>query len=453
MIRSWLAKHLFYPAQDALSGRSSVRLWRELEESQWWEPSRLVELQNSKLRKLVIHAAEQTLFYRRRLQQAGIEPTRVGGIEDLRDLPLLLKDDIRGEREQMVAASHHKELMTSCTSGSTGSPLIFWVGPTRCSADVAARLRAHRWFNVCVGDPVIYLWGSKIEINRQDRLKAVRDWLINEKLLSAFELTDEKLHQYANTFLQVRPHCVYSYASTLWRFAQFVHQHRPELKGVIRKVAFATGEQMLPEWRGEIIRHLECSVAEEYGCREGGLIAHECPQGAYHIMAEQVMVEILDDAGCPLPPGQEGRVVITNLESQAMPFIRYDTGDRAALRLGPCSCGRLLPTMCRPTGRTFDFLETNDGTKITGISLSRDLKEIEGIAHYRVTQEARARLRVLLVINSRYHRRDGEAQIRRFVSARIGSATEVIIDYVDRLPPHRSGKYRYVINAIGETRN
>ena len=109
--------------------------------------------------------------------------------------------------------------------------------------------------------------------------------------------------------------------------------------------------------------------------------------------------------------------------------------------------------MWRPTGRTFDFLETNDGTKITGVSLSRDLKEVEGISHYRVIQEAPARVRVLLVTNSRYHRHDGEAQIHRFVTARIGSATTVIIEYVDQLPSHRSGKYRYVINAISETGN
>ncbi len=448
MIRSWFARHVFYPAADALSGRGALRLWRELQESQWWNADRLRDLQGAKLKKLIAHAAGRTSFYRARLHQAGIDPLGVNCINDLRHMPLLLKDDIRAQREQMVADTHRDKSITSCTSGSTGSPLIFSVGKKRCGADLAARMRAHRWFNISTGDPVIYLWGSRIEIDRQDRLRAIRDWLINEKLLSAFELSDQMLHKYANKFLYIRPHAVYSYASTLWRFAQFVQQHRPELKGVIKKVAIATGEQLLPAWRSEIIRSLECSVAEEYGCREGGLIAHECPAEAYHIMAENIIVEIVDDDGRPVAEGEEGRIVLTNLEAYAMPFIRYDTGDRAALRGGSCSCGRGLPMMWRPTGRTFEFLETNDGTKITGVSLSRDLKEVDGIAHYRVIQEARDRVRILLVTNFRYCRQQGEPQIRRFVKARIGEATDVIIEYVDALPPHASGKYRYVINAI-----
>ncbi len=451
MIRSWLAKHVFYPTQDALRGLGSLRRWRDLEQSQWWSPDQLRAFQDTKLRQLIRHATSQTPFYRERFERVFIRPADVRSIDDLSDLPLLLKDDIRDGHEDMIADSHRGELMSSCTSGSTGSPLIFSVGRRRCGADLAARIRAHRWFDVCTGDPVIYLWGSRIETDRQDRLRAIRDWLINERLLRAFELSDEQLHGYADKFLYIKPYALYSYSSTLRRFAQFVHEHRPELKGVIRRVAFATGEQLLPQWREEIIRYLECSVAEEYGCREGGLIAHECPEEAYHLTAENIIVEILDDDGKVLPSDEEGRVVVTNLDAYAMPFIRYDTGDRAALRAGECACWLPLPMMWRPTGRSFEFLETNDGTQVTGVSLSRDLKEIEGLTHYRVIQEARDRVRILAVTNSHYRRAEGERQMRCFVKARIGDATQVIIEYVDDLPPHASGKYRYIINAIAES--
>ncbi len=102
----------------------------------------------------------------------------------------------------------------------------------------------------------------------------------------------------------------------------------------------------------------------------------------------------------------------------------------------------------RPTGRTFEFLETHDGTLITGVSISRDLKEVEGLAHYRVVQETRSRVRVALVTDSRYVVSTGEAVIRQRIQARLGPATQVLMEYFDELPPHPSGKYRYVINAI-----
>ncbi len=449
MIRSWLARHVFYPAQDALRGRSSLRLSRELEESQWWDPRRLESLRRLKLRQLLSHAGANCPFYAERLARSGIDPSAVQCIDDLRNLPVLSKAEIRAAGDAMISGLHGSDLETSCTSGSTGSPLIFSVGSRRCSADVAARIRAHRWFDVHIGDPVVYLWGSKIEVDRQDELKAVRDWLINEKLLSAFELSDRSLHRYADTFAYVKPYAMYSYASTLWRFAQFVHEHRPELKGVVRRVAFSTGEQMLPEWRTDIIRHLECSVAEEYGCREGGLIAHECPSGSYHIIAENIIVEIVDDQGRAVPSGVEGRLIVTNLDAYAMPFVRYDTGDRAALLPGSCECGRILPLMSRPAGRSFEFLERHDGTQITGVSLSRDLKEVAGIEQYRLIQETRHRVRILLVTQASFDKPSAEARIREFVEARIGPATEVAFEYLDELPPHRSGKYRYIVNAIG----
>lgn len=448
-----MTRHILYPVLEAATGRDTMRCWRALEESQWFDAGRLADIQGAKLHQLVEHAVEQTAFYGRRFEEASIDVTTVQSIRDLADLPLLTKDDVRAERERMVARSHCRELISSCTSGSTGSPLIFSVGRRRCQADVASRLMAHNWFGIQPGDPGVYLWGSRIEIDNHDRLKAVRDWLINEKLLSAFELSDERLQRYADYFLRVRPHYVYSYASSMWRFAQFVRECRPDLKGVVKKVAFASGEQMLPDWREEIIQALECSVAEEYGCREGGLIAHECPEGIYHIMAPNVIVEILDDAGRSLPAGEVGRIVVTHMESYAMPFIRYDTGDTAALGDGHCPCGRGLPTMQRPTGRTFEFLEAHDGTRITGVSISRDLKEVDGVSQYRVIQEATDRVRVMVVTNFRYSGAESESQIRRRVKARIGPQTSVEIEYVDALPPHPSGKYHYVVNAIEKNRH
>ena len=89
------------------------------------------------------------------------------------------------------------------------------------------------------------------------------------------------------------------------------------------------------------------------------------------------------------------------------------------------------------------------GTRITGVSLSRDLKEVEGIEQYRLIQETRHRVRVLLVTQASFDKSAAEARMCEFVEARIGPATVVVFEYLDELPPHRSGKYRYIVNAIG----
>ncbi len=448
MIRPWLARHVFYPAQDVLCGRDSLRYWKHLEHSQRWDPQQLRALQATKLRALV-QQARAAPFYAQRFHDCGLGPSESPALEVLGRLPVLTKSDIRGAAAAMLTQPQGRGLISSCTSGSTGSPLIFQVDRRRCRSDVAARLRAHAWFDIHPGDPAVYLWGSRIELEHQDRLKALRDWLINEKLLNAFELNERCLHAYADTVRRIRPRSMYSYAGTAWRFASFVADCRPELHGAVQTV-FATGEQLPAPWRADIIRALGSAVAEEYGCREGGLIAHECPAGSYHITAENVLVEILDDDGHPLPPGHEGDIVITNLEAYAMPFIRYATGDRGALGAAPCACGRTLPTMSRPTGRAFDFLITNDGTRVTGVSLSRDFKEIEGIVQYRIIQEEPLAVRIVLVINERFDPPAAERHMHRFVARRLGPRTELRLQYEAHLPPHRSGKYRYVVNALDE---
>lgn len=447
-MNSLLARHVFYPLQDRLCGRDSLAYARGLADTECWPADRLRELQSLKLQSLLAHAQGQVPFYRDLFGNVGLDVRDIKAVEDLAALPALTKDDVRRHRERMVAPSLERHTITSCTSGSSGSPLIFRVGRRRCRADIAARIRAHGWFGVHPGDRAIYLWGSRIELDRQDKLKAIRDWLVNERLLSAFDLSDRQLRRYARVFRKLRPASVYSYASTLWRFAEFAGRQAPELHGMVRRAAFVTGEQLLPNWRRDIVAALGCPLAEEYGCREAGLIAHECPAGAYHISAENLILEVLDDAGVPVPTGTTGNLVVTNLEAYAMPFIRYQTGDRGALRTGRCECGRGLPLMQRPTGRTFEFLETQDGTRLSGVALSRDLKEVEGISHYRVIQETRERVRVLIVPNERYHREEGEALIRRMIRARIGPQTEIPIHYLERLPPHPSGKYHYIVNAM-----
>ncbi|MCG3137223.1 MAG: hypothetical protein HJJLKODD_01066 [Phycisphaerae bacterium] len=449
MIRRWLARHLFYPVHEALCGRDTLHYLQQLRDSQWLAEDALQELALHKLQGLLHHAADQVPFYQARFLDAGFDPQAVKHLDDLQKLPILTKDEIRTHREQMLAAGvKTAELTESCTSGSSGSPLRFWIDRRRARSDPAARRRCHQWFGIEPGDRGVYLWGSTIELNTQDRLKQMRDWLINETLLNAFDLDDVHLRQYVERLLVLQPDYLYSYASTLWRLAEYVRTQQPELKGLIRRVAFATGEQLLPHWRDEIIQALECSVAEEYGCREGGLIAHECPAGAYHQMLENVVVEILDEAGRPVPDGVEGRMVITNLEAWAMPFIRYDTGDRAARRAGLCECGVRLPRLWRPTGRSFEFLVTNTGARITGVSISRDLKNVEGLAHYRVIQLAPDRVQVQVVPNFRFQPERGTAEIVRYIQARLGPATQVEIELLDQLPAHPSGKYRYVINAI-----
>ncbi len=448
MIKTLLSRHVFYPACERMCGRDSVPYAIELQDSQWRTAQELTDLQRNKLRALARHAVSETTFYARWCAQAGLTAVETCAEQGLEFWPVMTREAIRENDVNLVACSMRHALTTARTSGSTGTPLVFKLASRRRRADVAARLRCHAWFGLRPGDPTIYLWGTALLREQWRVLKAVRDWLINERLLDAFDLSQDTLEHYANVFLHMRPRAVYSYASTLWRFAQFVGECRPELHGCCSNVAFATGEELLPEWRTCIENALGCRVIEEYGTREGGMIAHQCAHGSYHIMSENVIVEILDDDDRRLPVGCEGRIVVTNLESVGMPFMRYDTGDRGSLRSGACACGINLPMMDKPLGRAFEFLCTTAGQQVSGRSVSRDMAEINGVAQYRLTQEAVDRVCLDVVPHPGADVSDLEHNVRWTIRSRLGSDMDIKVCLLNQLHPEPSGKWRYIINRL-----
>src|SRR5207253_2509642 len=122
------------------------------------------------------------------------------------------------------------------------------------------------------------------------------------------------------------------------------------------KVVFVTSEKLYDEQRNLISRVFGCAVANGYGGRDAGFIAHACPEGGMHISAEDIIVEIVDAAGQVLPPGSAGEIVVTHLATSHFPFIRYRTGDVGVLDRQLCACGRGLPLLKEIQGRTTDFV-------------------------------------------------------------------------------------------------
>jgi phenylacetate-CoA ligase len=190
-----------------------------------------------------------------------------------------------------------------------------------------------------------------------------------------------------------------------------------------------------------------CRVANGYGGRDAGFIAHECPSGGMHITAEDVIVEIVDPAGQPLPPGHSGEIVVTHLASADFPFIRYRTGDVATLATGSCPCGRGLPMLENIQGRTTDFVVAQNGTVMHGLALIYVVRDIPGIESFKIVQETAGHTRVFVVRGPGYAEADS-ARIRDGLQARLGAGVTIDVVTVDTLPPEASGKHRYVVSRV-----
>src|SRR5690606_21936692 len=132
--------------------------------------------------------------------------------------------------------------------------------------------------------------------------------------------------------------------------------------------SIVVGAEKLHDFQRDLIeRVFEAPVFETYGSREFMLIGAECEHhDGLHVTAENLIVEVIDDDGNPVPEGTEGDVAITDLTNLGMPFIRYRNGDRAVAAEGDCACGRTLPRLARVAGRRLDVLTTPDGRQLPG---------------------------------------------------------------------------------------
>ncbi len=443
------ASGILFPLHERLKGHDSVAVLRRLERSQWHSPGQIAHEQGLRLREFLVEIGARVPYWSRLFEQAGFDPRAVSAVADLRRLPLLTKAVIRDNLEQMKA-KNHGQLSRYNTGGSSGQPLVFFIGKARKAHDVAAKWRATRWWGVDIGDREGVVWGSPIEHGAQDRIRQWRDRLMRSTLLPAFEMSDAKLDAFVSWLRRERPRMLFGYPSALTYIAQHAEKRGVRLDDLGVRVVFVTSERLYDEQRQVIGKAFACPVANGYGGRDAGFLAHECPDGGMHLTAEDIVVEIVDAQGAPVPSGTAGEIVVTHLATMDFPFVRYRTGDIGVLGEQRCRCGRGLPLLHELQGRSTDFVVAADGTRMHGLALIYVLRDLPGVERFKVTQMSRTLTRVELVPTATLD----PAVLTTIVSGfkqRLGAQVAVEVEVVAAIAPEKSGKYRYVVSHALDT--
>ena len=446
----FLVRSVVFPLQEALKGHSTIKLLGELEESQHWDRQRLRDYRVRRLKAFLQTAQSDVPHYRDAWRAIGFDAGRMSELEDVQRLPFLTRETIQESRPSLESSKHRGRTQLVYTGGSTGVPVGILADTSRAAFSEAARIRCQRWFGVDIGDPEVVVWGSPIELGRQDRLRSVRDALLNTHLISAFNWTEENVVRALKTIASRRPSRMYGYAQSIAYLAQRADDMAFSLTPA--KVIFVTAEPLYDFQRERIRKTLGESVAAEYGARDAGLIGQECPEGTLHINAEGVLVEIVDDDGAVVPDGESGEIVITNWDTPAMPFIRYRTGDVGAVDTTSCPCGVSLPALKDVTGRMSDFLHGADGRRIHPLGAIYVLREMPMLKQFRIVQHSLSSLELQLVARAPLKSSDRDTIQRKF-EALLGSSVDIRYSLVDSIPSTASGKFRYVESRVEPSTN
>ena len=328
----------------------------------------IVALQEKLLRSQVENAWRNVPFYRRRWEAAGVRPDAIRTLDDLRRLPIVTKANFEEDlREHPPFGSYQgnaSPMRIHASSGSTGEPRPVFCTRADCKriAELSARrLRAQGVTPedlVQVTLPYTLYIGGTIALEGAMCLGAA---IIptGTGAMTPSQRQIEIARNWQPTVLCATP----SYALRLADVAK--EMNLDTARDFHFRIIYVTAQVLTPEMRREIEQRWNSRVYDNYGTVEAAASTFECQyQNEWHISEDAYIFEVVDiETEEPLPPGEEGVLVITSLFREASPFFRYRVGDIVSLREDPCSCGRTLRRMSAVKGRADEML------KLRGISV------------------------------------------------------------------------------------
>ena len=424
--------------------------YKRLLKTQYDPPERIRSRQLERMRLIVEHAYRTCKFWKERFDSVGIKPEEIRELEDLQKLPLLTKTDLRTRLDDMISSEFpdRKKLTLHKTSGSTGVAVVVYSNEKSDQFKRGAVLRSDEWSGWRLGEKKACIWGNpKI---RPDWKGKLRRFLLdrNYAYLDTLKMDEFAMEQFTSELLQAQPGMLFGHAHSLYLYAGYLKTKRPGVK--IRPNGVLSTCMVLHDFERKLIEEVfHCKPTNRYGCEEVSLIASECEKHeGLHVNADCLYVELIDNDGKPCGVNQPGRIVITDLWNQAMPMIRYEVGDMSLWSEKQCSCGRTLPLLTRIEGRVADYVMTNRGEYVSGISLTENFAcMVKGIAQLQIVQEEIDRFTFNIVKAPDFSEATLE-QIRKLVQKRFGNQAILECVYMDKIPQEKSGKYRFCISKV-----
>ena len=436
----WFLRNVVQRAGDAAMGHPMVQRLAFLESAQWWPADKIELYRRSQLRVLMA-AAQEVPFYREHLERSGISSSHIKSPADLRRVPAVTKEQLRENYPDRTIRSTGQRTYETKTSGSTG--LNFRLREDRATAGWyrAAFLLALEWAGWRMGDRHLQT-GISPDRGTEQRLK---DFLFRCAYFSAYDLSDEALDRALETLDRRRISHLWGYPGSLDCLAR-----RAQMRGFNRPITSLVtwGDSLQAGQRRRIEAGFQGHVFDTYGCGEGIQVAAQCGNGqGYHVYSLDTIVDYVDDAGVPVPPGTPGNLLLTRLHPGPMPFIRYRVGDVATSGADKaCSCGRAWEMLDSIQGRIADAVVTPGGNRLIVHFFTGVLEHFREIDQFQIVQDRLDSITLRLVSTPTWSNRSEQEIIAAL--QRRGAGLDIQIERVSDIPLTLGGKRRFVVSNL-----
>jgi phenylacetate-CoA ligase len=438
----------------------------------FWPLSAVEQLQRRRLQDVMRHAHATVPHYREAMDALGLRPEDVVTPEDLTALPLIDAHDVATAPLRFVAAPYRergREVFN--TSGSTlgvRKP-IFWdhasllLRPARAERDrvVLARLAGERWSHVMAREfltnerrrTLARLAGIATEdhqrllilpadfASRTQRAINSERSVIPRRAVHYHHLPPTAPFDVAAAHLDaIRPRIVFSFGSYADQFFRFVEGTGTRVH--LPKLWVYLGDMVSPDGRA-IAEGLGCPLYSVYSAKEASSIGFQCERReGFHLNVDLCAVRLVDEAGCGVPAGVPGEVVISALDNRATVLLNYRLGDRAVLSSEPCPCGRSLPILAGLEGRRSEIVTLGDGREVSSVTLEALFRlQLRRTVQAQLEQHSPGRLRWRIVPAAGVDHRELEAALLARAREVLGTSAALSVEIVDGIARTDAGKF------------
>ncbi|MBE0426210.1 MAG: phenylacetate--CoA ligase family protein [Nitrospirae bacterium] len=406
-----------------------------------WTPEYIKEWKEQRLQHIIETAAKHVPYYHNQWKDRNWKSIHTEA--DLHLIPTLEKQSLRRNEHAFITnGAKPKSLWLEKTSGTTGTSLkIYWPMLMVPQWYAVTEVMVRNIAGVEQETPRAMIGGRPIipgDTKKPPYWRFNRRW--KQLYFSSYHISQKTVAEYVEALKKYESQWMTGYGSAIATLAESALDDGINPYPI--EAVIVSGDTLLRGMRQSIEQFFKCKCFDSYGQCEGVSMAMECLYGQMHIIPVVGITEILREDGTPCESGETGEIVATSLLNDAMPLIRYRTGDYAAWAEDQCCpCGNPNPIITNLIGRTDDYLITADGRKVGRLSTA--MKRSPTIHSAQIVQDKPDHAFLLVRPGENYRLSHAEA-IRDDILERIGKFDIEIIE-VPEIPKTPQGKTVLVV--------
>jgi len=418
----------------------------------------LKNLQEEKLKKLLLYSYKNIPYYKEILPKSGVINKDNICLENFNKIPILTKDILRTRFEDLQTEetsfqmNRKKNFLNKIldsiwigkyenhSGGSTGEPTRFVQDKEYDDWNVANKMAYRNIAGHEVGMKELRLWGSERDFlgDRENIIVLIRNFFFNRKDLNAFRMTQENMERYCEIINTWKPLWIEAYVTPIYELAKFAEKRNIEMYSPLGIISSAG--TLYPEMKEILEKVFKCPILNRYGSREVGDIA--CGEDELRISVWNQKIEILKNN----INDEFGKVIVTNLNNYTMPLIRYDIGDIAQ---ESSKWGYLK----KIEGRESEVFRNRKGKVIPGLLFVHFLGVVMNkgaIKQFQMIQKGYEDIEIMVVVGDRSEFEGMKKNVKELVEKAMETKCNIVWKEVDSIPPLKSGKYMYIKSEISE---